>query len=977
MSKSTNCVISAAVVAACLLTIGADALADTYAYKVQYLESTPNGGQYIDTGVVPTYNTGFNGTYEYMAYGNGEKSNYDMIAGLQGVDGGRYYPVSLNHGSDKSDTAFLKAERYVLAGTSESKSHATLTRHTIVFNDAAHKVTVDDVLVTTFSTTFPQQTKTCFLFAASKADGAPDFHAAARIYSCEFVDYSGATPTKLRKFIPVIDMDGRPAMFDEENKKLYHNANTSGVDFKAGPAVESWNSAPYFVEYLESYGNVDANIPWIDTGHTVTVNTQTRMGYRFTEESQVSYAILCGVTGLKYYPVSADGASALKERYCYGSTTGNELYARYSTLQSHELIFNKDKNVFVDGKWMGSYNQTFNNSTYPMYVFAASKNDSGDAGFWARALVKHLDIYEGNEIKKAFMPAVDANGVAGLYDRLAASDPFHYNKGEKYADDGTTERYPFRYGRIISHAVALDLSSKADFTVGMNVLPFVKRPSYGTVFTLDETTAASYDAAVRADGVWLVEKDPSAASTAVWTGGGMAGDVADAANWECRNAAGGKLDGVVPSERTVIEVTGSTSIPLAAGSMPNCASIVLSGTVTLTADCDWRGLGTLVIPNGVTIDLNGHNLRLAGFATLGGETATITDSTDGKGELHVEVAENDVLMNDSVAFTGSLRFVKEGAGAFVAQRHNQTYAGGTKVAGGILRRGDQNLDYYNGNILDVGELTSEFEISEGATYDINGAYTTDFIYTLDGGTITNCRPNDAEYNRYVGATVNLTKSSTVTGQNFGFQCKGYGPITVNMNGNALTVRMDAGHEFWLNNVTFADEGTIDVACGYIRTLPYTNDGHAWSSIGSGLTLNVSSAGGLYLESPLTVKNFNSASKNYNKGSSTVTVLGTFKPSGDGLAVFPNIVLADGATIDISDLNATLALGGKIAFADDARTIKVKLGSRKPAQKSQIVSWTNTPANLAKVGFVRAEDGSHLSRREDGIYCPGGLIIMFR
>ena len=55
----------------------APALSDTYAYKVQYLQSS--GVQHIDTGVVPDRNTMYRGSYEYLGTA-GVKANYDMIA---------------------------------------------------------------------------------------------------------------------------------------------------------------------------------------------------------------------------------------------------------------------------------------------------------------------------------------------------------------------------------------------------------------------------------------------------------------------------------------------------------------------------------------------------------------------------------------------------------------------------------------------------------------------------------------------------------------------------------------------------------------------------------------------------------------------------------------------------------------------------------------------------------------------------------
>ena len=926
---------------------------DGYAYRVQYLESS--GTQYIDTGVVPTQKTTFKGMYEYMRV-IGEKANNDMIVGLQGVGTssiGRYYPVSLHNNTDTNP----KRERYVLGGKQCEKTHSNLTRHSIIFNDANHDVYLDGVKLGTLTGVLAEQSRTCYLFAASKSNRSPGYHSIARIYSCEFIDNNGEEPVVLRRFIPVVDMDGRPAMFDEVEKKLYHN-QADGDDFKAGPSAESWNDAPYFVEYVESDGH-----QWIDTGYKVTTNTETRAGYRYTEAAQANYAMICGITGLKYYPVSVNGASALKERHCLGS--GNQFNSNHATLQNHEIIFNRDKNVFVDGKWLGRFNQGFNDSNYSMYIFAG--NDNGSAKYKSMARVRYLKMYESGVLQKSLVPAVDANGVACMCDIKAQSNPYHYNLSEKHADDATKERYPFRIGRIISHAVSLDLSAKTDFVRGRNVLPFSERPSYGTVFTLDDKTAAEYDLAVREGGVWLVEKSEDEPMTAVWTGGGIAGDVKDSANWQCKNAEGEILAGVLPGERTVVTVTGETGIPLAADAMPNCASIVLAGTITLSADCDWRGLGKVVIPDGVTIDLNGHKLQLAGFETLGDDETTITDSTSNKGELHVFVGEDDVLVNNSVALTGSLKFVKAGAGVFVAQRHVQTYNGGTEVAAGILRRGDENGRY--DRIKDLGSQTQSFRIASGAMFDINGAHTYDFIYTLDGGTLANGRENSANGNRYVGETIAILDSSSVSGENFGLIRSGWNEIIVYLNGNTLNVDMNSDSQFWLGHTTFSGAGTLAVNSGTLQTL------RSYTNVGSEMTLKVGPSGKMSLDAPLTVKDFQSESSSYG-GTNFITVLGTFKPSGNGLSGFPKMIFADGATIDVSELESALAFGDKVSFAEGA-TIKVNLGDRKLTANVPVVSWEGTPKNLSTVHFVDASGEQRIKRRSNGVYQSDSLKVIFR
>ena len=902
----------AAVSAAAICTAAA-LLADTYDYKVQYLQSS--GAQYIDTGVVPTSNTMVRVKYEYLA-ANG---TYDMIAGCTSQ---RYYPVSL-YGTDPLN------ERHVYNGTSYNDFQLALTSHTVVFNDAQHRVFKDERLVTTFNQTFTS-TRSCFLFA-SHDGGAAKYFSTARIYWCEFVDSS--TDEVLRRFIPVVDGEGRPAMFDEITETLYYNLG-SGDDLTAGPR-EGEEPMWYFVEYLEADG-----AQWIDTGHIATSNTHTEVGYKFTAETQTSLAMIGGSQSPKYYPVSLNSTDAKSERYCYA---GNGTFATtYPALQHHETVFNDSgRNVFVDGRWKGAITANFGDSgPYTMLMFAANSS-RGNPGWLSKSRIWHYEIYEGDTPYRAFLPAValDGNGSYApcMHDRMSETN--HFNKGTG----------SFTVGRIISPEVPLKLAARGITpSDGLNVLPFSERPSYGTVFTVDEQYADDFDVEVRADGVYTVAK-------------GTGGDAA-----------------------TVVTVTGTTTAQFATNAMPVCASIVLRGAITLASDCDWTGLGTLVIPNGVTIDLNGHALHLSGFTCLPDSAVTITDSTDGNGELHVTVAEHDVLVNDRILLAGSMRLVKHGAGVFVASKMNQTYTGGTDVRGGFLRVSNKNLSSaYRG---ELGDRYSHVRIGEGAELLINGYYNQEFTYTFDGGTLASgASPKEAW--RQISNRVIFTADGTVTGQNLAFMVGGYAPSTITMNGNTLHVNLEQGKEFTLCNATFADEGTISGEMGWVRIASNP-------CVGTNLTLQfLTTHGGVFLDKNFTVSNFVSHSANYHKGgdSAALKVLGTFTPAENGRTAFPNMILAGGSTLDLSQMDdiptfmtTCEQVDGKtrrtrtIAFEDNA-TINVKLGMRKISKGVPIVGWTEPPSNIDSLTFkaVDRDRNYSISKRSDGLYLSCGLMIIVK
>lgn len=221
----------------------------------------------------------------------------------------------------------------------------------------------------------------------------------------------------------------------------------------------------------------------------------------------------------------------------------------------------------MDGAYHGTFNSFNKAITGSCYLFASNANGSPD--HYAAVRNYGCEFVTNGALVASFLPAVAASGAVCMYDDYSGKN--FYNRGIG----------AFTAGRIVSPVVTLDLSGRTDLAAGMKVFNFNVRPSYGTVFALDAATAANYDAQVQSDGVYLAAK-------------GAGGEAAN-----------------------VITVTGSTVAQFKAGEMPTCTSVVLSGTVTLADDCDWTGLGTLVIPDGVVIDLAG-TLRMSTKARKNG-----------------------------------------------------------------------------------------------------------------------------------------------------------------------------------------------------------------------------------------------------------------------------------------------------------------------------------------------------------------------
>lgn len=372
--------------------------------------------------------------------------------------------------------------------------------------------------------------------------------------------------------------------------------------------------------------------------------------------------------------------------------------------------------------------------------------------------------------------------------------------------------------------------------------------------------------------------------TAYWKGAAGDGDWNNAANWDCRNAAGAPLANACPDARTTVVVTGSTALNVPKGAAFAYKAFTVAGAVTLTADCDWRGVKDVQILDDATLDVAGHTVYLA--ACSGGRlgTATVTDGTGG-GILHLDVADGATQVNDSIRLTGALKLVKDGAGTLLAAAEGQSYSGGTVVAAGTLAFGRDGSD------CPVGSTGAVVRVETGATLDMNGTgrhLNTTFI--LAGGTLYNGKGIPVPEKVAQLGTVRLEADSMlVVDADYGFVDPSTGATTLDLAGHALTVTMPYGRNFYLFN-TDVSAGTLDVVKGgYVH---FGMNGVRAADVA--LRLNAA----VVATAPVDVGNLRIVydQSAYDKGQGTFAVRDVFAPEG---VSHPNVELQNGATIDLS------------------------------------------------------------------------------
>ena len=402
----------------------------------------------------------------------------------------------------------------------------------------------------------------------------------------------------------------------------------------------------------------------------------------------------------------------------------------------------------------------------------------------------------------------------------------------------------------------------------------------------------------------------------------------------------------------------------------------LAGSFTMPGDVDSLDLHQAfdgVVSNAV-IDVNGKSVTIPSTVFTGNRPFTVTSSAEG-GRLLLDV-ESGTAVNTSMSLTGSLTFIKIGAGKLNAEKTGQTYTGGTIVSNGTMRAWN--------NCYPSDATHGHVTVCKGAVFDVDGAGSSNSgayghknasvtcLYTLDGGTLANLGgyiPNGWT----MLSRVQLTADSTINAAaDFGFINAGYNAHTLNLDGHRLGVTVANGKLFHLFNLTVRN-GTF--ASSGAGTLVF--DKTAFN--GANADFDINSIARINLAN-ISMSNLTwGASASAVSANNKISVYGALKPVG---TKFPNIEMKNGSSLDLSGNTLPWSTAASqddhiCSFANDARTIYVKIGDRKVPSKTPIVTWATKPANTVK--FKRADEGQSgsLVAKDDGLYLVKGFLIIVK
>ena len=403
-------------------------------------------------------------------------------------------------------------------------------------------------------------------------------------------------------------------------------------------------------------------------------------------------------------------------------------------------------------------------------------------------------------------------------------------------------------------------------------------------------------------------------------------------------------------------------------------------------------IANLTLSEDATIDLKGHDFTLPESALTADAKFTVTDSSPAGegGTLTVVVSDAETVFNNyNISFTGSLSFVKDGAGTFTERKNGHTYTGDVTVKVGWLR----TVGHGNAGVLGAPCTVT---VEEGATLDFCGRYRFGgFKFVLNGGTLlSQSQSYSTAFDTETSVTdLRLRKDSSFTvlgNHRYGMYAAGE-RTRLDLGGYKLTITSST--YFDLINTTI-ENGTIETfGTGGTAMLLPRHTVIATNNVTFIIHNNINFYGDpdKYTE----LANYVAKEDNVGISSSSADVLhiwGSFVPYSPK---YHGLTMMDGSTLDLSNLDAALATcstGGTavyahslLKFADNA-TIHVNVGNRPLHKGDYLVTWTaeSKPANLNTVKFKCTGDRSfRVEVDEDGEstdglrFIPSGFMLIVK
>ena len=358
--------------------------------RVEYIASS--GTQYIDTGVYPTQLT----EVEYRCAVTGSVANNDS----------HLFGSILSASSEAFDLAYMNTQpngiekfRFIHGTTTTQETTTSVTAsqlanpHTYYMSGTSFKVDGSEKM--SFTTSSFTGSYSLWLFGVNSAGSLHNQVRAQRVYKCKIWNNG----TLVRDFIPCLDSNNRPCMYDRVNGVTYYNQGTG--EFTYGHTITP-------VEYIESTGT-----QYINTGIKLDNNSSVELYYQLTQAVQNRKGLFGGLDtgGSKRFGALLSPSNNQLEGG-YGS--GNEFY-QLGLPDTNIHVIKQEKNLLY---FDGSLVYTFNTATFTQSFNAPLGNFTFTNYNPASAKYYRSKWWDNGTLVRSFIPVRDENNVGYMFDEV-------------------------------------------------------------------------------------------------------------------------------------------------------------------------------------------------------------------------------------------------------------------------------------------------------------------------------------------------------------------------------------------------------------------------------------------------------------------------------------------------------------------------------------------------------------------------------
>lgn len=390
---------------------------------VEYIESS--GTQYIDTGIdALDILQNFKLVEEAQYSTSSTRQQFGAVNYDRNNPSENLYLVPI---SIFENNFFVQME----TGNGAIVTSADTNLHTFITDNINGKASVDSTEVSFAVSTTSTTHRNIFLFARN-LNGTADLFCNKKVYSTKI--YNG--DILVRDFIPVLDDNDIPCLFDKVENKFYYNKGTG--NFTAGSAtgepVSIGSKARKIVKAYVGVDGVYTPVEYIETSGSQYIDTGVLMKDTLKVEGEFydvnSYGYWYGArrnVGGAFPGITATPAdSDTTHRFTYGGIANSGDFIKVATQLNEWHTVSHSKTLYIDNNLV----TTFNNSTFSedssLCIFALNETTNLYTGT-NPVRMKWFKLYDNNVLIRDYIPVKDNNNVYCLFD-LVENKPY-YNRG--------------------------------------------------------------------------------------------------------------------------------------------------------------------------------------------------------------------------------------------------------------------------------------------------------------------------------------------------------------------------------------------------------------------------------------------------------------------------------------------------------------------------------------------------------------------